>query len=147
MSKKRFKSFSLIEVVVAVGVFAVGVVIVITLLGSMGSSVRAVRVETSADRILNLVDWGLRSERYENLEALTPSTSADFFSPRDELRFDPEKAESSFFEMDITPRTVPPDSAYLEFGVSVSWPVYREDGQFVDFADRKSLFFVTIVNR
>jgi len=144
MSKNRLRSFSLIEVVVAVGVFAVGVVIVITLLGSMGSSVRAVTVETSADRILNFVDWELGAQDYDFLEGLSVS---DFFSPKDELRFDPEKSESSFFEIDVTPRTVPLDSAYLEFGVSVSWPVYREDGQFVELVDRKSLFFVTIVNR
>jgi len=78
LSKRRSKGFSLVEVVVAVGIFAISIVAVIGLLGPTNKSVADVRDTDDATRVVNAIQAQLQTmaETSAGWTQLTSSTAS-----------------------------------------------------------------------
>ena len=76
--KRRSSAFSLIEVVIAVGIFAISIVAVIGLLGPTNKSVADVRDTDDATRVINAIQSKLQTIAQTSKYPLTTSTQSGF---------------------------------------------------------------------
>lgn len=148
--------FSLVEVVVAVGILAAAIVAVLGLLAPTGTSIAEVRDADDATRVISAVQAQLQTAGYRATLGWLEAGDA-VFATRDGSRLAPgEAAEwtslsggdgAKFFEIHLLrnetlSRKEDDDTAgFLAFNVRVRWPAYLPDG--TPFSDaQKSVMLV-----
>lgn len=138
------RGFSLIEVVVAVGIFAIAIVSVIGLLGPINKTVSDVRDFDNASRVVAAVQGELQREAQRiGLEtfATTYLDQSPIYASSDGQKVAAGGATvwdsdgEKFFAITLTRNTdlSDPDdddkSGYLAFTIKLSWPAYTPDEQ------------------
>jgi Tfp pilus assembly protein PilV len=154
--------FSLVEVVIAIGICALAVTSVLALLGPVTTTIAAARDAHAAARVVCAVQAGLQdmpsstvSSYLANGDLLYASRGGDrvgtYFSsvwndlgPSQQSR-DREK----FFEITLIQNsTLSPAPGALVFTMRLRWPAFAADGQQVtDDAPRNVLFAPTAISR
>ena len=141
----RLHGFSLIEVVVAVGIFAIAIVSVIGLLGPINKTVGDVRDFDNASRVVAAVQGELQREAqrigletfattYLNQSAIYASSDGQKVAAGGNTSVWDSDGEK-FFAITLTRNTDLSDpadddkSGYLAFTIKLSWPAYTPDGQ------------------
>lgn len=169
--KQRIRAgFSLVEVVVAVGIFALAIVGVIGLLGPTARSVSDVSDSDAATRVVSTIQAALQQRVASSSTGFTSLGSVlqvpsggnpptyDFFATKDG-RFVGTAAEfttasvsnsEKFFEFALLRNTSLSGSnnsgdasaGYLAFTISLRWPAYQANGTQVTEASQKSVMIV-----
>ncbi|MCF3651941.1 hypothetical protein [Synoicihabitans lomoniglobus] len=157
MNHVRGAGFSLVEVVVAVGVFVAGVVGAIALLstttesaGATRQAMAATRVGESATAILRTLSWTqAQAWLAENDPPVIYATrSGDHIGWRD-----PVDLADAFFELtlsrntDLSPVANDDTAGFLAMRLTLTWPVRQTEGDLVPLANREMLTFNTAVRR
>jgi type II secretory pathway pseudopilin PulG len=141
LARCRLAGFSLLEVIVAVGIFATGVVTIVGVLGviakSIGANLEAGRAAHLGDALhLYLKAEVARAASLDPVDALlrdAPGTPV-LFASRDGMRIGPagdatwrERASEQFFEIRLLPPLAGPggDDVLLCYVAEVRWPVRR----------------------
>lgn len=152
------RGFSLVEVVVAVGIFAIAVISVIGMLGPINRTVADVRESDDASRVVSIIQAELQragiakvttflnttiyaSRSGHKIGEETDSSTWDGDDVTDENgngSTTDEEDGQKFFEAKITrnttlsPNTAPnldDDMGYLAFNIELRWPGYTPDGR------------------
>lgn len=169
-SKRR--GFSLIEVVVAVGIFAIAIVSVIGLLGPINKTVSDVRDFDDASRVVAALQGALKeSYTFDQLGDALPGNgdpSTALYADRTGQRIGPVdgavwdtdsagnpitgaaavKDAQKFFQVYLSRNTTlsPPandDTAgFLAFTITLRWPAYLPNGQAVGDASQQSVMVI-----
>jgi prepilin-type N-terminal cleavage/methylation domain-containing protein len=136
MKNMRLRSgFSLVEVVVAVGIFAVAIVGVIGLFGPTTKNVAAVADADASTRAVGAIQLYLKEQGFANTQTLIKngtlyyaSRGGDKVGPYDEKTFPHSENFFGFTLMRNTglspSETSDATAGYLAFTVSVKWPYY-----------------------
>ena len=93
--KSKTRGFSLVEVVVAVGIFAIAILAVVGLLVPISSSVTDLAESDDATRIINRVETGLNSYGFMNVAAAL-KTDIQIAADDADVAYDP-KADTKVF--------------------------------------------------
>jgi uncharacterized protein (TIGR02598 family) len=156
------KAFSLVEVVVAVGIFALAIVGVIGLLSPTNKAVADVADGDSASRAISAIQSGLQAVGFDQVSQalLDPSAAPEyrFFASRsgDKVGLDGDVPNTEkFFEFAlIRNTTLSPSlasdstSGYLAFTISLRWPAYLPNGvQFTADAQKSVLIVPAAITR
>lgn len=141
------RAFSLIEVVVAVGIFAIAIVSVIGLLGPINKSVADVRDFDDASRVVNAIQGKLQSAGFDNVREFINAGTV-IYASKDGSKVAPGTDTSvwtngnadKFFAITLTRNwdasagtglSNPANdntAGYLAFTISLRWPAYTFDG-------------------
>jgi len=151
------RGFSLVEVVVAIGVFVVGVVGAIALLASTTDSASAtldangaLRVAESSEALLRTNEWDLVASYLEE------SDSTPIYADKSGGRIgfiDVVELADAYYEIklrrisDLSPVTADTTAGFLAFEVRVSWPVRQGGGEIVPLANRETVTLNMAINR
>lgn len=155
--------FSLIEVVVAVGIFAIAIVSVIGLLGPINKSVGDVRDFDNASRVVAAVQGELQREAqrigletfattYLNQSAIYASSDGQKVAAGGNTAVWDSDGEK-FFAITLTRNTDLSDpadddkSGYLAFTIKLSWPAYTPDGQQTDSSQQSVMVVPAAITR
>jgi len=159
------RGLSLVEVLVAVGICAVGVVATVALYGPALHATREVRDRRVASRLAERVDVELRRAGYVAVAAATDSGGALRLVARDDgsqivLAGDADNDPAAgappgipltvrYFDVEVTRARRPvSDEACLVLEARVRWPlVLPPDGAAVPEAQRSEYRFHTAINR
>lgn len=158
-SRKVISGFSLIEVVVAVGIFAIAIVSVIGLLGPINKTVSEVKDFDDASRVVAAIQSQLQTS-YEFDEVI------DFFGQKIYASRDGSKVGSDeeggadwqnnaekFFAVTIIRNTElsPEDNdgtaGYLAFTIKLQWPEYTPGGNKVDAGQQSVMIVPAAITR
>lgn len=154
--------FSLIEVVIAVGICAITVTSVLALFGPLTTTVAAMRDVHAAARVIGAVQAGLQgmpfstvSSYLANGDLLYASRGGERIGPylspvwNDLGPGQPDRDRGKFFEISLIPNnTLSPAPGALVFTMRLRWPAFTADGQQVtDEAPRDVLFAPAAVSR
>lgn len=142
---KQHRGFSLVEVVVAVGIFAIAIVSVIGLMVPIRSSVVGVRDSDDASRLATQIQAELQKQSFTALSGFLDTPPADgLYASRDVSKvarggdakwgassatFNPDSEKFYKVEL-IRNTTLSPDAAtdansgYLAFTIKLIWPAY-----------------------
>lgn len=154
---KSRKAFSLVEVVVAVGIFALAIVGVIGLLSPTNKAIADVSDNDASSRAISAIQTGLQYAGYEAVRTElidgTPAASDYvFFSSKSgdkvgrggDFTQDAEK----FFEFALirnsalSPVSNDDTAGFLAFTISLRWPAYLPNGQRFTAHEQKSMMIV-----
>jgi prepilin-type N-terminal cleavage/methylation domain-containing protein len=144
------KGFSLIEVVLASGVFAVTIVAVLGLYAPLSQSVNEMSDMDDASRLMNAVNSELSILDYTTIAAYNGKT---LYSTRGGDRIG-EKGllpgqvpqEEAYFKIRLDQINAASSESYAQFAVEIYWPEYLPDGTPVTEGQEK-LIFQTVINR
>lgn len=154
ISARARHAFSLVEVVVAVGVFAIAIVSVIGILAGVGKSVGEVNDADKAARLIGVVQARLQDAGFANVkDAIDDGTS--FFASEDGaivgLADDSAWGGSDalkYFELNLIRNETLSDSdnddsaGFIAFNIRVSWPAYLPNEQEVTDDTQKEVLIV-----
>jgi len=162
------KGFSLVEVVVAVGIFALAIVGVIGLLSPTNKAIGDVTDSDAASRVISSIQAGLQQAGFTTVKnnlipdntALTAS-SYKFYATKSGDKVDlvsnlstVTDKSNAFFEFAlIRNNTLSPSSAdasagFLAFSVSLRWPAYLPNGvQFTNDTEKSVLIVPAAITR
>ncbi|WP_324726059.1 prepilin-type N-terminal cleavage/methylation domain-containing protein [Actomonas aquatica] len=156
-SRPDSRGFSLVEIVVAIGIFVVGVLAMVALLSSTTNSAAntldtngAVRAGESAAVWARQLTWA------EALQALgADPTDAAIYANRDgELSEWDGVAEADAFyavslerNVDLSPSTEDEVAGFLAMRLTVSWPVWQSPTSQIPFENRDTITFNVAVRR
>ncbi len=152
---RKSAAFSLVEVIVAVGVFVAGVVTAVALLSQTTSSARERLERAAASRVAQSVAVLLNTEPWDSIVARSASGDlwyADRGGRRIDL-IDTVAANERFFEIrlrrykDLSSPGSETDAAYFATIVEVRWPAAGEAGGGISPEDRDLLRHRTVVLR
>jgi type II secretory pathway pseudopilin PulG len=155
MKIKKERAFSLVEVVVAVGIFALAIVGVIGLLGPTTQNISDTRDADSAARVISSIQSALQQESFDVIAGklgsgylFFASRGGDKIGLADNGIWGGSDAEKFFeFKLErntqLSDNTSHPDSSagYLAFFISLRWPAYLPNGQKVT-DDQKNVMIV-----
>lgn len=149
--KKTAKAFSLVEVVVAVGIFAIAVVSIIGILVPINQSVSDLRDTDDAARVVQTIQGVLQEADFTNVQGFIGGTASlyatrlgDLVALNADARWNidatsatsPTSNARKFFKIDLlenddlSPNGTDPsyDLGYLAFTMVLRWPAYTGDG-------------------
>lgn len=149
--------FSLVEVVVAIGICAVTVTSVLALIGPVTGTIAAVRDMHDAARVISAVQTALQetpfstvSSYLENGDTLYASRGGErvgtYQSPvwNDLGAGQPARDGAKFFEIALlSNNTLSPAPGALVFTLRLRWPAYAADGQRVTDGAPGNILFVS----
>lgn len=151
------KGFSLVEVVVAVGIFALAIVGVIGLLSPTNKAIADVSDSDASSRAISAIQTGLQQAGYEAVRtSLIAGTPADndyvFFSSKsgDKVGLSGVFTQDAdkFFEFALIRNAAlssvdnDPTAGFLAFTISLRWPAYLPNGQRFTAHQQKSVLIV-----
>lgn len=158
----RVNAFSLVEVVVALGIFAFAIVALLGLLVPITQSASDVTQNDYADRVVMTVQSALEQE-YRRQAALNNSAAAynyfvgligvadaALFASQDGSKIGNPTTlpvEQRFFAVRLKPLpnyTLSLNDSKLAFNVELSWPAYLPDGTQVPLAAQQSKLIVPV---
>lgn len=133
--------FSLVEVVVAVGIFALAIVGVIGLLVPTSKSITDVADSDSASRVISAVQSGLQKAGFTSVKTSIDANHL-FFASKDGSKVGSEESAvwdgvpvgERFFEFNLVRNTTLSDpdndgaAGYLAFTIVLRWPAYVVTG-------------------
>lgn len=160
-------AFSLVEVVVAVGVFAIAIVSVIGILAGVGKSVTEVSDADKAARLIGVVQARLQSAGFDNVRGALGGTS--FYASEDgsivaqasdlawEKAAGADQAKQNalkYFELSLirnaslSPSGNDDSAGFLAFNIRMRWPAYLPDGtQVTDDTQKEVLIIPAAITR
>lgn len=172
--RARKRGFSLVEVVVAVGIFAVAIVAVVGLVSAITKNVTEIRDGDDASRVVSNLQSKLQEVSFTDLRnymgditSKAENTriyanrdgsriglgSATIWDPQNELSTSEENAQK-YFLVELRPNdTISPaandaTAGYLAFTVKLIYPAYLGDGRLVaDSAQQSSIVVPVAVTR
>ncbi|MCC5021464.1 MAG: hypothetical protein J6386_01000 [Candidatus Synoicihabitans palmerolidicus] len=160
MKQSRGAGFSLVEVVVAVGVFVAGVVGVvgaIALLSITSKSARGTREAMTATRVGESASALLRTLSWADAQALMAENDpTPIYVTRagDQIGLlDVVPLAEAFFELslerngNLSPENNDATAGFLALRLTLSWPVRQTEGTMVPLANRERLIFNMAVRR
>lgn len=170
VNKKSSKAFSLVEVVVAVGIFALAIVGVIGLLSPTNKAVADVADSDAASRAISAIQSGLQQAGFATVKSkLTTGTATPqyvFFANKsgDKVGLATGQAGSpfsstseQFFEFAVirnetlspsAPATADDSAGFLAFTISLRWPAYLPNGaQFTANAQKSVMIVPAAITR
>ena len=138
LRKPRLPGFSLVEVVVAVGIFALAIVGVIGLLGPTSKSITDVADNDSATRVISAIQSGLQKAGFTSVRNRLDGTI--FYASKDGSKvavgtdavWTTDRSEK-FFEFTLvrnetlspsSPATADDSAGYLAFTIVLKWPAF-----------------------
>lgn len=135
---KRVKGFSLIEVVVAVGIFAIAIVSVIGLLGPINKSVAEVRDFDDASRVVSAIQSKLQTAGFTAVKTIMDG-GTKVYASRDGNQVATASGwigsnADKFFVVtlvrneDLSKATNDDSAGYLAFTIKLRWPAFYTDG-------------------
>lgn len=165
------RAFSLVEVVVAVGIFAIAVISVIGLLGPINQSIADVQDSDDASRVAQVIQTELQKVAFSDVQGfisggtvLYATRNGDIVAPESSAKWNVDGAGGvtddehalKFFEIELKldsilspggTNTVTYDRGYLAFAIQMRWPGYSADGKRrlrddADARDQQSLLTV-----
>ncbi len=158
------KAFSLVEVVVAVGIFALAIVGVLGLLSPTSKAVADVSDNDAASRAIGAIQTGLQQAGFSAVKArLTTGAAAPsyvFFASKsgDKVGLATGQTGSPFssvseqyFEFALirnetlspsSPATADDSAGFLAFTISLRWPAYLANGAQFTANEQKSVLIV-----
>jgi type II secretory pathway pseudopilin PulG len=158
------KAFSLVEVVVAVGIFALAIVGVIGLLSPTNKAVADVAESDAASRVISAIQAGLQQTGFDNVRTkLTAAAAAPQYvfgasKSGDKVGFAVGETgtiftqpEDQFFEFalirneTLSPNVAPnldTSAGFLAFTISLRWPAYLPNGTKFNANEQKSVLIV-----
>jgi type II secretory pathway pseudopilin PulG len=144
------RAFSLVEVVLAAGVFAVTIVAVLGLYAPLSQSVSEMSDTDDASRLMNAVNSELSRLDYATIAAYNGKT---LYSTRGGDRIG-EKGllpgqvpqEEAYFKIRLDRMNNASSESYAQFAVEIVWPEYLPDGTQVT-EGQETLIFQTVINR
>jgi type II secretory pathway pseudopilin PulG len=166
--------FSLVEVVVAVGIFALAIVGVIGLFAPTSRNVANVADTDSASRMVSSIQSALQQSGYsriqQELAPLAPTSPTSYYSTKsndgnfytasgnvvkkiDGSTADGVSLSDLFFEFTLlrnttlSPVSNDPTAGFLAFTISLKWPAYLPDGTPVDDSAKSSLVVPAAITR
>lgn len=140
MAMRNKKAFSLVEVVVAVGIFALSIVGVIGLLSPTNKAVADVSDSDAASRAISAIQSGLQrsgfatvAARLDGTYAFCASKSGDKVGLRNDTTVFPDPSEKFFEFALIRNETLSPSgndntAGFLAFTISLRWPAFLANG-------------------
>lgn len=174
-SRHVCNAFSLVEVVVAVGIFAIAVISVLGLLAPINQSIADVGDGDDASRVSHIILAELQRQGFTKVRAFieTPVAAANrLYSSRDGKRiglsnnasvWDPdsqlspaEEKPQQFFEIelqrndDLSPDSgsnLDADSGYIAFNLILRWPGHLPSGELVDRKQQSQIIIPAVVTR
>lgn len=174
MKSNRQSGFSLIEVVVAVGIFAFAIVGVLGLLTPTGKAISAVADNDAASRAISAIQGGLQeyvvnypvAAGQDKFQEFAKLFGQKLYSSRDGSKVGDENRKNKdgssywgtgnnekFFEVVLTrdttlsPASADTTSGFLAFTVTLKWPAYLPNGQPVDDQQKDQLSVPAAVTR
>lgn len=148
VSDKRLAAFSLIEVVMAVGVFAFSIVAVIGLFAPSSTYSSDVLDDDGASQIVNAVSNELRRLPYSTVISLAGGSIYSSRSGREIGALDAVVPRNeAYFRIDLTLDNVPASDGFAEFAISIRWPAYLANAQEFPQAQQRAIVFKTVVPR
>lgn len=170
MKRKRTRGFSLIEVVVAVGIFAFAIVGVLGLLTPTGKAITEVADNDAASRAIGAIQAGLQQTGFTNIKKYLDAQDGKFgylYSSKsgDKVGVPYDKgttglpspfsnADQQFFEVALTrDKTLSPGGAaddtagFLAFTVTLRWPAFLPNGVAVPDEQKSQLTVPAAVTR
>lgn len=171
----RRRAFSLVEVVVAVGIFAIAIVSIIGLMIPINRSVSEIRESDDAARMAGVIIEELQKQGFANVKDFidNPPTTNRVHASRDGKRVgksdtsavwdDPgapdlsnaEEKALQFFEINLTRNTAlsptaagDADSAFLAYFLELRWPAHTGLGEPIGDRNQQSVLLIpAVVNR
>lgn len=175
MNSKNYpkKAFSLIEVVVAVGIFAIAIVSVIGLLVPISQSVVDVREGDYAARLVTLAQSQIQRLPFDTVKNYIRTPIADgspdtLYASIDGSKFGPasdttiwnpqgnltalQQNALRFFKIKLTPSPLSPPgndatAGFLAFNMEVTWTVFNPAGDAVGKPQQSSLIIPCAITR
>ena len=153
----RRSGFSLIEVVVAVGIFAVGIVGVIGLFAPTTKNVAAVADSDASTQVVGAIQQYLKDQGFTGTQTIVNAGTKYYANKQGNiigvsgLSTLPDTAK--FFEFTLTRNTDLSDAAndttagYLAFTINLKWPSYLPNGTAVADNQKSSLIIPAAVTR
>lgn len=145
-SSGRSHGFSLVEVVVAVGIFAVAIVGVIGLLAPTTQSISNVSDSDSASRVISAIQSGLQSGGYSSVKAALLAPNTQFYATKDgskvgvstdTTKWVAGQNQEKFFEFKLvrngdtpavgnglSPAANDDTAGFLAFTIVLKWPAF-----------------------
>lgn len=167
--------FSLVEVVVAVGIFAVAVISVVGLLVPINNSVADLRDNEDASRLALVVQAQVQQLGFSalarsdatpaGLNYLNTNPAAGIFASRDGSKMglgnntsiwgNPVSNKQKFFKVELSRNTtLSPDTSandstagFLALTIKISWPAYNANGDTVDPSAQSVMLVPAAVTR
>lgn len=148
-SGRRLKGFSLVEVVVAVGIFALAIVGVIGLLGPTSKNISDVADSDAASRVITAIQSQLQAAGFDSVRASVVAGTT-YFSNKDGSRVGADGAAAwtgisdteKFFEFKLirngdtpalgdglSPAANDTTAGFLAFTIVLKWPAYAQTGE------------------
>lgn len=155
------RGFSLVEVVVAVGVFVAGVVAAVALLTQTTRSASARLERVAALRVAQSVDVLLQTESWADVMNRV-NTGTPIYADRGGVSIDlandmagqtPLAANARFYALilerdeTLSPASNDATAAYLSFRLIVRWPAQDETGQALPPESQETFISRTVVRR
>lgn len=160
MTTQHPKAFSLVEVVVAAGIFALAIVGVIGLLSPTNKAVADVADSDAAARAISAIQSGLQETGFSGVLAnfsasaaapeykFAASKNGDKVGLIDDTTDKFSGNEEKFFEFalirndTLSPTNNDTTAGYLAFTISLRWPAYLPDGTKFEVNEQKSVLIV-----
>jgi len=157
----RNRGFSLVEVVVAVGIFSLAIVGVIGLLGPTSKSVAEVSDSDAATRVIAAIQSSLQQEGIDTVKGQLgggyvyyATRSGDKIGrSTDTTDSAPSPLAQRFFEFsltrntDLSPAGNDSSAGYLAFTLSLRWPAYMPNGTKAADAAKSSMIVPMAITR
>ncbi len=146
MRCRRIRGFTLVEVVLAVGVFAVGVVGALVLMSTISRTTAKVRDAATAIRVAESVAAIVRSAENATAQAwLAENHPAPIHASRRGERIglhEDVPAADAYFEVRLTRLPGGPESvsSVMPIWIQVSWPVMASDGNATVAMEAREVF-------
>lgn len=147
-------AFSLVEVVVSLGIFVIAVVSVIGLLAPINQSISDVRDEDDAGRVAQIIQSELQKVPFASVQGFIDNASVKLYANRsgtivalgtDTVKWDADQSgvvtadenAAKFFEVQLAlnstlspggTNAVTYDRGYLAFSILMRWPGYTAEG-------------------
>lgn len=162
----RRTAFSLVEVVVALGVFAIAVVAVIGMLVPINQSIADIQDGDDASRVAQVIQSELQKVSFANLQGflkngtvLYANKSGSIVAPDTDPKWDVDGVDgvtldeqsAKFFQIklelnsDLSPNgdnAVLYTGGFLAFTIVMRWPGYTGDGRIFTQADQQSILII-----
>lgn len=145
-SRAIVRGFSLVEVVVAVGIFALAIVGVIGLLGPTSKNITNVSDSDSASRVIAVIQSGLQKAGYDSIKNALNAPSTQFYATKDGSKVGVStdttlwtggQNQEKFFEFKLvrngdspatgnglSPKANDDTAGFLAFTIVLKWPAY-----------------------
>jgi len=158
-TKRKVSGFSLIEVVVAVGIFALAIVGVMGLLGPTSKNIADVADSDAASRVITAIQTQLQTAGYTSVsgnlaKTFYASKSGDIVGASDSPVWSQTGIgnKDKFFEFtlvrsDLSPVGNDTTAGFLAFTIVLKWPAFAGNGVAMDNSQKSVMVVPAAITR